>query len=80
MTGRTGAVMKSIPAQRVAGSSTVPEVAAGTRPRGGWPGRFWRRYLRMSVAAEPLLSTVWIHGRCIDVSIYDRDWPESYRY
>jgi hypothetical protein len=25
-------------------------------------------------------STIWVHGRCLDVSIYDRDWPESYRY
>jgi hypothetical protein len=46
----------------------------------GWAGRFWRRYMALSVSAEPLLSTVWIHGRSIDVSIYDRDWPESYRY
>jgi len=34
----------------------------------------------LSVQADPLLSTVWIHGQCLDVSIYDRDWPESYRY
>ena len=53
-----------------------------SRPSGtkGWAGRFWRRCLNLSVPAEPLLSTVWIHGRCLDASIYDRDWPESYRY
>ena len=26
------------------------------------------------------LSTVWVHGYCLDASVYDRDWPESYRY
>jgi hypothetical protein len=32
---------------------------------------------RVSATEGPLLSPVWVHGQCLDVSIYDRDWPES---
>jgi hypothetical protein len=75
----TMALLKRIPQQRM---STAQESARAPEApsRRGWAGRVWRHYVRMSVSADPSLSTVWIHGQCLDVSIYDRDWPESYRY
>jgi hypothetical protein len=77
-------VLQGVPRPRVSASAPrLPKAEPQIREAGGiksWAGRFWRRYLKLSVSAEPLLSTVWIHGQCIDVSIYDRDWPESYRY
>jgi hypothetical protein len=90
MSGRssvTASALKDIPEQRVSAAqepahepAQEPAQEPGAPSRRGWAARFWRRYVRMSVSADPLLSTVWIHGQCLDVSIYDRDWPESYRY
>jgi hypothetical protein len=81
----SAATLKYLPRQRVSSTLTVQPEAAGRNetPAPGvrrWMAAIWRGYTRMSVAADPLLSTVWIHGHCHDVSIYDRDWPESYRY
>ena len=79
-------MLNQIPQQRISSEAGV----ASTKPTGGEApsghglgGRvssIWHRYTRLSVEADPMLTTVWVHGRCLDVSIYDRDWPESYRY
>jgi hypothetical protein len=61
-------------AELVAGAVTVDR---GLRQR---LSLLWQRYARLSVDSDPTLTTVWVHGHCLDVSIYDRDWPESYRY
>jgi len=71
--GSGPSVLKSIPRQRVGDRAT----RRGIR---GWASSVWKTYLGLAAEADPCLTTVWIHGQCLDVSIYDRDWPESYRY
>ena len=85
-----GSILTALPRQRgsvaTSTSAAAGQVDAGSAgeaiARGvrGWASSIWRRYSGRSVVADPLLTTVWIHGQCLDVSIYDRDWPESYRY
>ena len=71
--GGSSSVLKSLPRQRI--PMTVAE--PGLRGR---LSRLWKQYLGLAVSADPYLTTVWINGQSLDVSIYDRDWPESYRY
>lgn len=80
---RPSLVLKSLPRQRLSESARVAaDDVSSVRPRvvRGWVSSVWRRYLGLAVSADPYLTTVWVHGRCHDVSIYDRDWPESYLY
>jgi len=74
--------MNGVPLQRVSQEVSKVTGAQGDAGSGvrSWVSGFWRRYRGLSVTADPLLTTVWIRGHCLDVSIYDRDWPESYRY
>jgi hypothetical protein len=73
--GGSSSTLKSIPRQRL--PMPIAEGGPGLRGR---LSPIWKRYLGLAVSADPCLTTVWIHGQCLDVSIYDRDWPESYRY
>ena len=79
-------IMKSLPLQRIPDRAVTAgdpgDAISPLRPKGfrSWVASLWGRYLGLTVSADPSLTTVWIHGQCLDVSIYDRDWPESYRY
>jgi len=67
--------LNHVPRQRISdpGSAATPLVKHGVvRER---MVRARRCFLRLAVYADWHITSVWVHGHCVDVSIYDRTWP-----
>jgi hypothetical protein len=56
------------------------EPAAPPATRGvvrAWMVRAWQCFLRLAVYADPQITSIWVHGHFIDLSIYDPAGPEK---